>query len=161
MVSEIHGLGSLEVRVAGHRPVGMALGELVEPRHQPHGQPPRQPGVVAHVEGDVGGHLVVSRASGVQLAAERSHELGQASLDRHVNVLVVGLERERAVLDLVGHGRESLVDLIELIRVEDAGGMESARVRPRLLEVVRREAPIEPDRGIEALEQRVGRVAKA
>ena len=128
MVSQVDGLGSLQVGVPGHRPVGVALGQLVQPRHQRTASRAPPPGVVAHVEGDVGRHLVVSRASGVQLAAERSDDLGQASLDRHVDVLVVGLEWERAVLELLGDGRESTVDLIELVRVEDAGGMrERAR----------------------------------
>ena len=48
----------------------------------------------------VGGDLVVARARGVQLAADRPDDLGQPPLDRHVDVLVVLAERERAVVEL-------------------------------------------------------------
>ena len=49
---------------------------------------------------DVGGDLVVARARGVQLAADRPDDLGQPPLDRHVDVLVVGRERERPAVEL-------------------------------------------------------------
>ena len=53
----------------------------------------------------------------MELAAERSDDLGQPPLDRHVDVLVVVLERERAGLDLVRDGRQ--------------GRPRSAAARPR------------------------------
>ena len=48
----------------------------------------------------VGRDLVVARAGGVQLAADRAGDLGQPPLDRHVDVLVVGPERELARVEL-------------------------------------------------------------
>ena len=51
---------------------------------------------LAREQRDVGGDLVVARARGVQPAADRPGDLGEPPLDGHVDVLVVGRERERA-----------------------------------------------------------------
>ena len=55
---------------------------------------------LAREQRDVGDDLVVARARRVQLAADRPGDLGQPPLDGHVDVLVVGLERERPVAQL-------------------------------------------------------------
>ena len=55
------------------------------------------PHVVAQVQPQVGGDLVVAAAPGAQLAAERADPLEQAALERGVDVLVVGAGPERAV----------------------------------------------------------------
>jgi hypothetical protein len=115
--------------------------------------------MVADVEGDVGRHLVVARATGVELAPERPDDLGQAPLYRHVNVLVP-VQREGAAVELLGDRLEALLHPRQLVGVQNPGRMQGARVRPRLLHVVRRQAHVEADRGVEALEQRVGRVAE-
>ena len=101
---EVDGLRALQVRVARHRPVEVALGERRAARSiRSRDQPARALGVRAHEHRHVGGDLVVARARGVQLAADGADELGQAPLDRHVDVLVVGCELERAVLELRRH----------------------------------------------------------
>ena len=89
VVREVDRLRALEVRVAGQRPVEVALGQLHERGHQLAQQRLRVERVSAHEHRHVGGHLVVARAGGVELAADRPDELGQAPLDRHVHVLVV------------------------------------------------------------------------
>ena len=55
----------------------------------------RPQGVRAREHRHVGGDLVVARARGVQLAADRADDLRQPALDRHVDVLVVVVEAER------------------------------------------------------------------
>ena len=56
---------------------------------------------LARVHREVGHHLVVARARGVQPPADRPGDLGQAALDRHVDVLVAGREREAALAQLL------------------------------------------------------------
>ena len=97
----------------------------------------------------------------MELAPERPDDLGQAPLDRHVDVLVAVLEREGAAVELLGDRLEALLHPGQLVGVQDPGRVQGARVRPRLLDVVRRQAPVEADRGVEALEERVGRIAEA
>ena len=95
VVREQHGLGALQVRVAGQRDLGRlpralqqhAL-QLVDPRRD-------RPALAAQVEAHVERDLVVAAATGVQLGTDRARDLGDPPLDRGVDVLVARRERER------------------------------------------------------------------
>ena len=76
-----------------------------------------------------GDDLVVPRAAGVDLPAERPEQ----PLDRAVHVLV--LRQEVVEADLC----EPLLDLGQLGVVEEAGGVQTVGVEPRALEVVRQQ----------------------
>ena len=56
--------------------------------------------LVAHPELEVGGHLVVARARGVQPARGRPDQFGQPALDVHMDVFEGALELEPALADL-------------------------------------------------------------
>ena len=56
---------------------------------------------VAHPEPEIGRHLIVARARGVQAPGRRADQFGEPRLDIHVDVLVLGLERKFAGFDLV------------------------------------------------------------
>ena len=53
---------------------------------------------VAHEQAEIGRHLVVARARGVELARDRTDQFGQPLLDMHVDVL------ERGILDQLAVG---------------------------------------------------------
>ena len=98
LVAEHHRLRVLQVGHARRRGVQVLLGlgeqrglQLGHPGHHP-------PGVVAQVQPQVGGDLVVAAAAGPQLAAERADPLQQAALQRGVHVLVGHRGPEAAVL---------------------------------------------------------------
>ena len=101
------------------------------------------PGVVAQVEPQVGGDLVVAGPAGAQLAAEAAEPLQQAALQRGVHVLVVDGRAELPG----GAGRLQVVqrgqDPAQLLRVEQAGAGEHPGVRPGAGDVVRGEPPVE------------------
>ena len=82
-----HGRGMLE-RLLGQRP--LIAGERRVDRVDG----------VAHPEPEVGRHLVVARARGVQPPGRRPDQLGEPALDVHVDVLERALEVELAGLDL-------------------------------------------------------------
>ena len=67
-------------------------------------------------------------------------DLGQPPLDRHVDVLVVGLERERAAVELACDAVEPAQQLVAIGVGDDPAGREHRRVRARLLDVVRARA---------------------
>ena len=115
----------------------------------------------ADEQGQIGGDLVVARAAGVQLAADRPDQLGEPPLDRHVDVLVVGSEVELAALELGGDQPEPALELRELIGRDHPGALEPRGVRARSLDVLAPEAPVEADRGVDAREQWVGRPFEA
>ena len=160
VVREVHRLGALEVGVARHPPVQVALGQLHERPHQALEQLPRLEAVGPDHHRHVRGHLVVARAGGVELPAHRPDDLGEAPLDSHVDVLVVFEDQEAVVLDLVADGLEAALDLLEVVIPDDSAAGEHARVGERLLEVVRRQPVVEGDRRVERLEERVLRIAE-
>ena len=55
---------------------------------------------VAHPKPEIGRHLIVARARGVQPPGGRADQLGEAALHVHVDVFQRPLERELAGLDL-------------------------------------------------------------
>ena len=101
VVGEVDRLGALEVSVAGQRPVEVLLGARQQHARSP---PPRASAgdvrLRTHVHRHVGRDLVVARARRVQRAADRPDELGQAPLDRHVDVFVAVREGERPAREL-------------------------------------------------------------
>jgi hypothetical protein len=107
------------VRLGG---VDQRLGERVDRAR-------RVPRRIAREERDVGRHLVVARARGVQLAPHGTRDLRHAPLDRHVDVLVAVLEREGTVDQLLLDGGEPREQLVAVVVADDPPGGEHARVR--------------------------------
>jgi len=127
------------------------LGTLQQRRHQHLDGHARGVGPLARVHRQIGHHLVVARARGVQLAPDRSDDLGEPPLDCHMDVFVVGLIRKRPLyqlaLDLVQAGQQLVA-----VRVgDDPSGRQHPCVGTRLRDVLRPQAPVEPDRGVQAL----------
>ena len=109
----------------------------------------------------VGRHLVVARARGVQLPAHGAGDLGHPPFDRHVDVLVVLGERERAVTELALHLIERVVKLVAVLLGDDPLRREHRGMRARLLDVIRAKPPVEADRIVQAPEGGVLRLGEA
>ena len=158
-MAQIDRLRALQMGVARHRPVGVLLGDVRERRHQRGQQLDGALRALADIQRHVGRHLVVPRPSRVELAADRTDELRQAPLDRHVDVLVLRLERELAALELVRDATESVGQGLQLVLVEDPRPLERPGVGERAADVLRPEATVEAKRRVDAPEERVlGRV---
>jgi len=118
-------------------------------------------GAVAHEHRDVGGHLVIARAGGVEAPAHRSGQLREPALDGHVHVLVVGMDLEASALDLLGDPVEALEQDRDVVLGEDAPRAQHPRVGARLREVVLRQAEVVGDRGVQRPEELVLRLREA
>ena len=92
--------------------------------------------LVADEHRDVGGDLVVARARGVELAADRAGELGDPPLDRHVDVDVVVGEREAILGELDLDLLERRVQRVAVGSADDPLRGEHPGVRARLRDVV-------------------------
>ena len=96
------------------------------------------------------------------LPADRAGELGQPPLDRHVDVLVVGREREAPAVELGLDRVEAREQRVAVVLADDPAGAASMRACARdCCDVVGPEAPVEADRGVQALEGRVLRLGEA
>jgi hypothetical protein len=111
----------------------------------------RAPGVQAQV----GGHLVVAAAAGVQAAARLAHQLGQARFQVHVDVFQRGLQRQRPGLDLAGRLLQPGGDALGVLGRDQPHRRQHAGVRLAAAHVVAQEAAVEPDAGVQ---RRRGRV---
>ena len=88
----------------------------------------------------------------MKLPPHRAGDLGQAPLDRHVDVLVAVVEAKLARFELGRDGIEAPEQLVRLVRRQHAGLGEHPDVGARLLDVVGGEAAVECDRRVQALE---------
>lgn len=146
VVREQDRLGVLEVRTAGHRHVGVRLGEADHCVLELRDQAADDPGVVAQVHPEEGRDLVVAGAARAQLAAEvGAQPLQQAALQRGVHVLVGDGAGEGAVGDVRFEPVQAFEHPRQLVVREQPGLVQHARVRTRTGDVVRREPPVEVD----------------
>ena len=100
VMAEGHRLGHLQMGEAGHDRVGLARRQFRQPAQQPLDFVQNGVDVVAQVQADVGGHLIVARAAGVQSLAGVADPLGQPRLDVHVDIFQRHRPVEFAALDL-------------------------------------------------------------
>ena len=161
VMGEVDRLRALQVGVAGQRPVEVALGGVDERRHV--GAELRLGAArrLAREERDVGDDLVVARAGGVQRAAGAPGDRRQPPLDGHVDVLVVGLERERAVAQLALDLVEARQDRVAVVGADDPLGGEHLGVRARLRDVMGPQPLVEAQRRVHLPEGRVLRFGEA
>jgi len=83
-----------------------------------------------------GRDLIVARAPRVQPLAGITDPPRKLYLDRHVNVLVGDVERERATLDILEYPDESFLDRRGVGLWDDAPAAQHARVRDRPRDVL-------------------------
>ena len=156
VMREIDRLRALQVRVAGHRPVQVRLGDAHDHRLQVLQRLDRPQRVGAREHRHVGGDLVVARARRVELAADRADDLGQPPLDGHVDVLVGVEEPELVGVELGLDAIEPVEQLVAVGLGDDPHRGEHRRVGAGLLDVVGIEPPIEADRRVHPHENWVG-----
>ena len=156
MVAERDGLGGLQMREARHDGARMD-GRLVDERALEFAQ--RGFGAVAgraHPHFEVERDLVVARAGHMQALGGLADQVGQPRFDVHVDVFEFGLENELALFDFPAHLLESAHDRGHVFGLQDFGVRQHLRMRGRARNVFGVEPPVDVDRGIDPLHDRVG-----
>ncbi len=108
---------------------------------------------VAQPETDVGGHLVVARASGVQALARVADQRGEALLDVEMHILVVEIPGKGAGRDFVGNLRHAALDGGKILLRNDALPGQHAGMGQRATDILGRHALVEEHRGGIALDK--------
>ena len=152
VVAEVHRLRALGVGVAGQRPVDVLLGAGEQRAHQLPARVVRRARLRAHEHRDVGRDLVVARARGVQLAADRPGELGDAPLDRRVDVFVGVFEGEHPERQLGLGLFDGFDQVVAVLDRDDPALGEHPDVGAGLLDVLRPQPLVEAQRGVHAPE---------
>jgi hypothetical protein len=88
----------------------------------------------------------------VQPTANDAHELGEASLDRHVDIFVGCKESETLLLELSFNQIQSLKQSIAIRCAQNSPRSEHAGVRARAGDILRPQTLIYTDRCVQALE---------
>jgi hypothetical protein len=109
---------------------------------------------VAHPQAEIGRHLVVAAARGVQTLARLADTLGQAGLDVHVDVLEGGLEHETSGLDVGGDRLQPVADRRMVGSGQDAHRLQHVRMRQRTAYVLAPQRAVEADRDVDLLHDR-------
>src|SRR5262249_34107338 len=99
--------------------------------------------------------------AGVELAAERTDQLCQPPLDRHVDVLVLAPEAEAPGGELALDRSEAALDAPALAAREEVRTHERAHVRDAPRDVVRPELALDGQGRREGLDRRGGRLGEA
>ena len=146
VVAEGHRLGDLQVREAGHRRRRFLLGQIDQRRAEGLDQHEDVVDRIAQVEADVGGHLVVARAAGVQALAGIADERGQALFDIEVHVFEVERPCELARLDFLGDDGHAALDVGQVGGGDDALLRQHPGVRQRAADILAPHALVEVDR---------------
>ena len=112
--------------------------------------------LVPYIEAEIGRHLIVARSCRMQLAGDRSDQLGEPPLDVQVNVLERPAEVECASLDLGGDLVEAARYLFAFFLADDAVRREHRGMGFGRKNVVAPEALVEVDGGVYLLHDRGG-----
>ena len=99
VVAEGDRLGGLQVGKAGHYRAGLSLRQLYQARLQSGNFAADKFDLPAQIQTDIGGDLVVARATRMQLFAGDADFFGQARLDIHMHVFKSHRPGEATVLD--------------------------------------------------------------
>ena len=153
MVGQAHRLGPLQVGVAGHEGVHVLAGAVHQRAYQVGQGLLLRLRAAPHPQEGVGDHLVVAAAARVQAASGVACDLGEAALDRRVDVLITGLECERAGLELSLHLRQPGIDGLCVGPGDDALRPEHAGMCPRTPDVLPPHALVNRQRGVECIER--------
>ena len=154
-----HRLGTLQVRVGRHRAFAGNVGLVDEFTSKLDQQIAYGINLLANIEPQIGGDLLVAAASRVQLVAGFASQFHQARLDVVVHIL------DRRI---VGLGNRFARDLLEredragkLLRIQHSGAGERGRVRLAGSDFVRQQHAIEGKRPLPLLEFGILRLAEA
>ena len=151
MMAEGNRLRGLHMREARHQRAGIGFRLPRQRQLQPSKLAVEVADGAADIEPEIGRHLVVARACGVQLARDRADQLLQPRFHRHMDVFIFAAELEAALLDLGAHGIEPRDDGFRLLIGEDAHGAEHVGVSLACTNVFGVETPVEGNGGVDFL----------
>ena len=143
VVPEGDGLRPLQVGVAGHDGLGVLRRHVAEGFGEGFDLGGDFPHLVAEVQADVEGDLVVAAAGGVEALAGVAQAFGQLRLDEHVDVLRLHIKGKGAAVQVGEDPRQAGDDLFRLGGVDDAGLSQHGGVGDAAHDIVAVHPPVE------------------
>ena len=131
MMRQQHGLSMLHVRIARQNHLLVLLGRIHQYMTQLKIGLHELLGQCLDAQARVGRHLVVARTSGMQALASLADATRQLALDRHMDILVVDIEAEVAVIDILLDSGQALGNRLLVLDTDDALGGQHLGMRLR------------------------------
>ena len=100
MVAPCYRLGHLQMRKAGHHPIGTGSGLCEESAHQILDPRYRRIALIAHPEPEIQSHLIVARPRRMQTASRFADDFLQPGFHVHVNVFQIDAKGELSCFNL-------------------------------------------------------------
>ena len=151
-----HRLRGLQVGEAGHRVGGVGGGSLGQSAHQSGDLCGDSVDRVAHPQPEVGRHLIVAAARGMQALAGFTDALGQPRLDVHVDIFKRGGKREQSGFDFRPYPLQAVAYRHHIRTADHPGLAKHGGMREGTLDVLAPEFPVEADGGVDILHDRSG-----
>ena len=101
--------------------------------------------LIATIEPDIQGHLIVPTACGVKFAPRGPDPIGESGFDIHVNILEFQFPDKLPLLDVREDAVQTVAQFLEFILGDDSRALQRSGMRQRALNVVGIEPPIEGD----------------
>ena len=155
-MAERDGLSPLKVGVAGHNSAHMGPRLFHQHPLQPQHKGNDMGDFLLHIQPEIGGHLVVPGAGGVQPLARLADALGKQGLDVHVDVLVIQGELHLVRLHIRQNGGQALHNSIRLGRLNNSRFSQHRCVGNGAPDVLLIQPGIKADGRIKVVHQGVG-----
>ncbi len=152
MMSQRYRLCALQMRIAGHDGFDVAPRDRGKDAPQRPQQGSHLGNLLAQVKAQIQRDLIVAGARRMQLAAGGTDLLGQATLDRQVDVLVAEVEAKPARTDFVLDLTQSSAHFVRFARFAQSDPGQHPGVGDRTKDVVAIEAAIKRQRRAEFLD---------
>ncbi len=145
VMGETHRLCDLQMRETGHQRIDMLVREIKQAALECDHERERLVDGGTQVKPDVGGHLVIARAAGVQPFARVAHQIGQAFLDVKVDIFEIDRPGEFSLPDFIEDARHAAFDVGKVVFGQYTDRMQHACMRERTLNVEFSQPLVEAD----------------
>ena len=148
-MAQRHRLRGLQMREAGHDRAGMLLGAGDQRGQHRFDARDGAPVGGPHPHAEVGRHLVVAAARGVQPPSDRTDDFGQAGLHGHVDVFQVPILGDPVALVLRGDLLQSSIDGARIFGRDDTLPRQHGDMRPAAFDILAPQDLVERNGGVD------------
>ena len=144
-MAEGHGLGTLQMGVAGHDVPGALFGLVAQHGDQFFDLALDMPAGFPQIQADVQRHLVVAAAAGVQPLTGIAHAGGEGLLHKGVYILGVGVNFQCTAVQILQDRVQPLVNIVHILLGDNPLTAQHGRVYQAALDILLNHPRIKAD----------------
>ncbi len=160
-MAEADRLSDLQMGEAGHDGFRLAFGDIQQALLQPGQLCADLVDLGTQVEAQIGGHLIIARAAGVQFFAGDADALGQAGFYIHMDIFEFDQPGEGLLLDIGSDVQQAFFNGLAFFLGEYAYMGQHTGMGDGCLDIIAVQALVKSDGGAEAFHKAVGFLGEA